>query len=65
MFRQLGFYYSYRFLKRNILALIRMKDMSGRNTQTSQGFIIYTIDFNRQIHRVRHGLSTLSRIEQH
>ena len=49
MFRQLGFYYSYRFLKRNILALIRMKNMSGRNIQTSHRFIIYTIDFNRQI----------------
>lgn len=51
---QLVFYYSYPFLKRNILALIRMKNMSSRNMQISHGFIIYTIAFNRQINRVRH-----------
>ena len=48
--RQLSFYYSYGFLKRNILALIRVKNISSdRNSQVSHRFIIYTIDFDRQI----------------
>ena len=50
MLRQLSFYYSYGFLKRIILALIRVKNMSSdRNSQVSHSFIIYTIDFDRQI----------------
>lgn len=50
MLRQLSFYYPYSFLKRNILALIRVKNMSSaRNSQVSHGFIIYTIGFDRQI----------------
>lgn len=48
MLRQLSFYYSYSFLKRNILALIRVKNISSdSNSQVSHGFMIYTIDFDR------------------
>ena len=37
-------------IKRNILALIRVKNISSdRNSQVSHRFIIYTIDFDRQI----------------
>ena len=50
MLRQLNFYYPCSFLKRNILALIRVKNMSSaRNSQISHGFIIYTIGFDRQV----------------